>query len=446
MPQIHRWAPGSPLQRVTAAPFGARTPAALPDGSLLYTTFTAGGWELWRAAPAATVPPPLPEAAPFDSAPAVPVRETGYRAWPSLKPHFWLPLFFDQAAAGRFSGAFTTGSDAVGRYAYALDVAVAPSPLRAEGGFALVSRAFGNPSLDVSAARQWSLVFVTGAGIVVSEQEDNAALGATLEARRWRSFARIRLAAEYKGERYVADPAQPLASLCSGCVTRDELGASATLSLGHLVSAPLAIAPDHGTLLTAVARRREQQGSPRWTNELLGRLLWYARAPGVGGFAHSVVALRAAAGGRAGPIAETFGVGGVSSGVFTLGLGPTLGGTRFFPVRGYAGSSVNGRRAATVSLEYRVPLALVGQALGHLPVGADRFSAALFADAGDAWEPGERARLHRLRSVGVELVADVTVNYDVPLRLRVGVAEPLASPPGGGARRPQGYVALVADF
>ena len=201
---------------------------------------------------------------------------------------------------------------------------------------------------------------MTGAGTVVSEREDNAALGATLEARRWRSFTRIRLAVEYKGDRYLADPAQPLASVCVGCVTRDEVGGSATLSLGHLVSAPLAIAPDHGTLLTAVARRREQQGSPRWTNEVLGRLLWYARAPGVGGFAHSVFALRAAAGGRAGPIAETFGVGGVSSGVFTLGLGPTLGGTRFFPVRGYAGSSVNGRRAATVSLEYRVPLALVG--------------------------------------------------------------------------------------
>ena len=446
LPQIHRWVHGSPLQRVTAAPFGARTPAALPDGSLLYTTFTAGGWELWRAAPAATIPPPLPEAAPFDSAPPVPVHETGYRAWPSLKPHFWLPLFFDQAGAGRFAGAFTYGSDALGRYAYALDVAVAPSPLRAQGGFALVSHALGNPSLDLSAARQWSLVFVTGAGIVVSEREDHAALGATLEARRWRSFARIRLAAEYRGDGYVADPAQPLASVCVGCVTRDEVGGSATLNLGHLVSAPLAIAPDHGTLLTAVARRREQQGSPRWTNELLGRLLWYARAPGVGGFAHSVLALRAAAGGRAGPGAETFGVGGVSSGVFSLGLGPTLGGSRFFPVRGYAGSSVNGRRAATVSLEYRVPLALVGQALGHLPVGADRFSAALFADAGDAWEPGERARLHRLRSAGAELVADVTVSYDVPLRLRVGVAEPLASPPGGAARRPQGYVALAADF
>ena len=446
LPQIHRWAPGAALERVTAAPFGARTPAALPDGSLLYTTFTASGWELWRAAPVVSVAPALPTAAPFDSAPAVAVRETGYRFWPSLKPHFWVPLFFDAANAGRFGGALTAGTDALGRYVYVLDVAVAPSPLRAEGGFTVVSYALRTPSLDVSGARQWSLVGVTGAGTVVSERRDDAAIGVTVEGRRWRSFARVRLAAEYKGRHFVADPAQPLAAVCIGCATRDEVGGSATLSFGHLVSAPLAIAPDHGALVTATLRRREQQGSPRWEHEALGRVLWYARVPGPGGFAHSVLALRAAAGGRAGPLAETFGVGGVSSGVLALGLGATLGGSRFFPVRGYAGSSVNGRRAATLSLEYRMPLALVGQALGHLPFGADRLSAALFADAGDAWEPGARARLNRLRSVGVELVADLTLNYDVPLRLRTGVAEPLVAPPGGGGRRPQGYVALAADF
>ena len=132
--------------------------------------------------------------------------------------------------------------------------------------------------------------------------------------------------------------------------------------------------------------------------------------------------------------------------VFALGFGTTLGGSRFFPVRGYASSTVNGRRAATVSVEYRVPLALIGEALGHLPFGADRLSAAAFTDAGDAWEPGERARLHRLRSVGAELVADLTVNYDVPLRLRCGVAQPLVAVPGNATRRLRGYVALAADF
>src|SRR5207245_12722 len=105
-----------------------------------------------------------------------------------------------------------------------------------------------------------------------------------------------------------------------------------------------------------------------------------------------------------------------------------------------------GRRAATASVEYRVPLARVGESLGHLPFGADKLWLALFGDAGDAWNPGVAPRLGRLRSAGVELVADLTVSYDVPLEVRLGVAQPLATPPSGDARRPRVYLALAADF
>jgi hypothetical protein len=40
----------------------------------------------------------------------------------------------------------------------------------------------------------------------------------------------------------------------------------------------------------------------------------------------------------------------------------------------------------------------------------------------------------------------VTVGYDFPLSVRLGVAEPLADPPSGVARRPQVYAALASDF
>ena len=88
----------------------------------------------------------------------------------------------------------------------------------------------------------------------------------------------------------------------------------------------------------------------------------------------------------------------------------------------------------------------MGESLGHLPFGADKLWLALFGDAGDAWNPGVAPRLTRLRSVGVELVGDLTVSYDFPLELRLGVAQPLATPPSGDARRPLVYLALAADF
>jgi hemolysin activation/secretion protein len=108
-------------------------------------------------------------------------------------------------------------------------------------------------------------------------------------------------------------------------------------------------------------------------------------------------------------------------------------------VRGYAAGVLHGRRAATLTAEYRMPLALLGRNLGHLPIGADKLAFSVFGDVGDGWGAGERPQLSRLRSVGAELIADVTVTYDVPLRLRLGVAQPAIG-------HPQVYAAFAADF
>ena len=97
-------------------------------------------------------------------------------------------------------------------------------------------------------------------------------------------------------------------------------------------------------------------------------------------------------------------------------------------------------------MELRIPLAVVGRSLGRLPVGADKLSLRPFVDAGDAWAPGASPRLTRLWSAGAELAANLTVSYDVPLALRIGLAEPMTGPPAGGPRRPQVYVAFSSDF
>jgi hypothetical protein len=74
-----------------------------------------------------------------------------------------------------------------------------------------------------------------------------------------------------------------------------------------------------------------------------------------------------------------------------------------------------------------------------LPLGADKVAFALFGDLGDVWNPGEGGRLHRLRSLGAELIGDITVSYDLPLRVRVGVAQPATG-------HAQVYAAFAADF
>ncbi len=74
------------------------------------------------------------------------------------------------------------------------------------------------------------------------------------------------------------------------------------------------------------------------------------------------------------------------------------------------------------------------------PVGINRLSGALFADAGSAWDNGN-ARSRYYRGIGVELYAELKVLYRLPLPLRLGIARGLDKP--GGT---QGYLVLGQTF
>jgi len=449
VPQVYRWRESGPALPLTNEPLGARAPAPLPDGTLLYTALTARGWELRRErALEGGAPVSFPKPVPFEAAPAVPISETGYTMWPSLRPHFWIPVFENAGPTGRFGGALTAGTDALGRFSYAADLFVSPEPFRAAGDFALVSSVLGNPTLDLSAWASWADLRPPSSAstVTLSELDHYAALGASFVTRRWRKSASVRVAAEVERFRYAAIPDTALAAACPGCITQNLVGGSLTLTLSRLVTGALSISPENGATWSVTYRRRDEQGSARWSNELRSRLALYARVPGLGGFAHHVLALRVLAGGTNGPLGTLFRVGGVAPQGVNLFFAPTLTATRAFPLRGYASGELRGQRAVAGSVEYRVPLALVGQALGHLPLGVDQLWLNLFADAGDAWGPGASPRLTRLRSTGLEVAGRMTVSYDFPLSVRLGIAQPLVAPPSGGARRPQLYAALASDF
>jgi hypothetical protein len=367
------------------------------------------------------------------------MRETGYASWGSLRPHFWIPLGLDAGQAGRFLGAATAGADAVRRYTYVVEALVSGSPARAQGYFFLLSQALGDPTLDLYVANAWSLTGIDSTGHVVSSEHREGSIGATMLAHRWRSFVSLRVAAEYEGRRYVSIPDTNLAAICNGCINRDRVGGSATLALGSVVAAPLAVSLQDGGSAALLYRRKEEQGTDRWLNEVRARGNLYARLGPRLGFAYPVFALRGAFGAMDGPIPDHLSVGGVSSGGVNFGFGQAGATFRTFPVRGYPADALRGRRAATLTAEYRMPVTLLGRLLGHLPFGADKLAFAVFGDVGDAWNVGEPPRLHRLRSLGAELIGDMTVSYDLPLRVRLGIAQPATG-------HPQVYAAFAADF
>ncbi|HUC40637.1 MAG TPA: hypothetical protein VMR92_07360, partial [Gemmatimonadales bacterium] len=375
--QVLQWREGN-ITQVTAEPHGARAPAPLSDGRILFTTPGADGWEL-RSVERVSIEPvahaeaaaPPPE---FVAAPAVNTRETGYASWGSLRPHFWIPLALNNGNAGFFVGAATAGVDAVGRYSYLAQGLFSGSPLRAQGSLFLISNVLGSPTLDFSVSNDWSPVGTDTAGHIVSSERREAAIGATVLDQHWWSFVSLRLGAEYEGRRYVSIPDTTLADICAGCNKHDRIGGVATLAIGSAVSGPLSVSLQDGARASFLYRNRQEQGTDRWLSEVRGRASAYLRLGPQVGFAYPVLAIRGALGSLDGPIPDSLSVGGVSSGAAELAFGASLGTFRTFPVRGYPAGALHGRRAATFTAEYRVPLALVGRLLGHLPIGADKFA------------------------------------------------------------------------
>src|SRR5207249_7058829 len=143
-------------------------------GTPLDAALRARGWERRRgSALEGSAPVTFAQPLPFDSAPAVPISETGYTMWPSLRPHFWIPVFDNAGPTGRFGGPLTAGTDALGRFAYAADLLVSPEPFRAEGDFALVSSVLGNPTLDLSAWTSWADLGSPPSGPNVTRSEEH---------------------------------------------------------------------------------------------------------------------------------------------------------------------------------------------------------------------------------------------------------------------------------
>lgn len=436
------------IERWTDAPTGAREPEPLPGGGLLYSTILPDGFAVVldprpSRSPAGAVPAP----ATMRAAAIVDVRESGYDPWPALLPHYWSPAWHIESGAGTYVGAVTSGSDVIGRTAYAAYVGFSPSPLRWEAALTMVHRRWRAFALDASAQQFWESygLYADSAGTLrtLGHRERSGAVGATWSWRRWRSSASVRLGAEVGQDAYAYnDPAIPAPYATSAFA-----GAVLTADLARVQYPALAIAPENGFVLSGLARRRRAlDGSGAWSDELRGDLTTYLALP-LPGFAHWVLVGEGRAARSSGPNGPLFGVGGASSGVIDLVPGVAIGGaTRTFPLRGYPASVRGFDRATTVVGELRVPLALVGRGVLGGGIGLDRVAVNLFGEAGGAWVAGTPATPFALRDLGGELDVGIAVAYHLAFRVHVGLAVPLSDGLGASAGSPRGYVTVGPSF
>jgi hypothetical protein len=216
----------------------------------------------------------------------------------------------------------------------------------------------------------------------------------------------------------------------------------------------LSISPEDGVTVTGSVRQRweESSGASGRSAVMIGSAYKSLELPG---FAHHVIAMRAAIGAADRRSPSEYEVGGVSGSSIEIVPGITFGSAaRTFPVRGFAAGAETGVNAASASAEYRIPLIAPSRSLGLFPFFLDRASLALFSDAARASCPVNATPAcsalssdgPTLASIGAELNLDSALQFDVPYRFRFGVAHPVHGAGYAGASTVTAYATLGLGF
>ncbi|MEJ7759621.1 MAG: hypothetical protein WKF55_08505 [Gemmatimonadaceae bacterium] len=475
---------GGQLVRLTASNTGAFSPEPSPDArSLAVLGFRFDGYHLGVA--------PLPSAAekaePYDAlirnprgecrgcraagvlepptAPAEVTPTRPYSPWRSLAPTYWEPIIEGSTETGTLVGAATSGNDIVGRHGYFVSAAWNTRYREADGYAGYRYGGFGQPFVNASAEQAWEHfpLFNRGRDKVgdLARRSRIYRVDATLIRPRARTFASFTSGGEVESRNHGTDPDTLLAKLPSLFGrTRHYPSVFASGGWSNTRRPSLSISREDGVSLSGTARQRWQSGgSAGGSRSVVGVAAGY-KSLDLPGFAHHVLALRTAAGIADDRAITSFSVGGLSGGsiegLSSLGIGDQR---RTFGIRGFPPSAQQGIRAFSGSLEYRAPLAAPSRRYPYIPLLIDRISVSGFADAGRAYCPAgadttsvvcgatrKSTSAPWLASVGGELNFDTAIQYDVPARLRAGVAVPVANGQEGRARSASFYLTFGSSF
>ncbi|HET7551257.1 MAG TPA: hypothetical protein VFK04_08200 [Gemmatimonadaceae bacterium] len=430
-------------RRLSSAAFGAFHPALSPDGRLLAAVrYDYRGWYVGYAPfdSSEADMPPVSDA--YATAPLAPARVDSspardYSPWSSLLPRYWIPVAAQTTTGGYSVGVFTSGSDIVGRHSYFAQALI--DPVDAEHTFDAAYRyaGLGQPLFDLGASQNWDrAILVNGDREKVGDlvrRTRTLSLGFTVRRPRVRSSALASLRGELEMRRYTTEPSNLLGNITDPYYHSNPHYWSivASSNWSNTQRPPLSISPEDGIALAATGRLRWLAGVPGETgtrSQSVSALVNAYKSIAAGGFAHHVLALHLAGGSASGADPGEFNVGGSSGTPTELFPGFTIGSHHTFAVRGFPSGARSGHNVAAGSIEYRAPLVAPQRGLGFWPVFLDRTSVSLFTDAGTAWGGGADGDFSDyIASVGAELNLDAGLQYDVPYRLRLGLAFPLVN-------------------
>jgi WD40 repeat protein len=394
-------------------------------------------------------------------------RATDYSPWLSLLPRYWIPVFESSTTDGSSWGAATSGFDIVDRHNYLVEVL--HNSRWAENSAWLWYRyaGFGLPLIDLYASQNYSnanFVLVDNAGnrsppFGFTERERIVSLQATFIRPRFRSYTLASIGGELEGLSYSTRPDTVVKLLSSFYSERHNYPALiASAGWSNAQRPGLSISPEDGISATVNGRQRWHGGTTgASTRSLVGVTSAY-KSVDLPGFAHHVLAFRAAGGITDDRSPDLFSAGGISGTSLEAFPGFSVGQQRrTFGVRGYPAGAEGGIRAYSAAVEYRAPLAAPSRGYRFIPVFVDRTSLTVFGETGRAFCPASADVTNGvcsarnignpvMTSAGAELNIDTGVQLDVQARIRLGLAFPLINREQLRAAKAQLYGTFGASF
>lgn len=455
--------PTMQISRLTSVATGIFQPDISPDGrSIAATLYRADGYHIgvfpvpeFAALPRADsvlVSPrslctdcisTLTRVAPETAPEMLPV--TPYSAFPTILPHYWLPVFQSSADNGSGFGLQTSDSDLIGRHAYDVELLHNTTHGENSGWLYYQYAGLGAPLVGFSASQSYSRTGVSKISGVDTipvgdfvQRSRLVSVQSVFTRPRVRTYAALAIGAELerKANRFDLDTVLP------GLPTRfrKELSYPAVYLNANWSNAQhpaLSISAEDGISFSTTVRQRWRTGDRGFSSRSAVSALRGFKSLDLPGFAHHVLAVRFVGGIADHYAPDRFSAGGVSGGSLALISGYGVGGQRRpFGVRGYPVSAEQGIRAMAGTLEYRAPLFAPSRGFRFFPLFIDKVSAVAFGDAGRAYCPAAAASgtvckpgdvgNPWMSSWGAEINVDTGIQLDFPARLRLGVAIPTA--------------------
>ena len=457
------------LFRVAEVATGLSESEPSPDGSRLATLHYKGdGYHIALIKPdanrepvdsASVYPPSRQRPTVVSDAPVQP-----YSAFRSLLPAYWLPAAQISDENRETYGFLTSGNDVLGRHAYQIQATLEPRRLEPNIDFGYSYAGFGNPVLALSGTQEWDHFGVfdsTRKNVgVIARRRNILDLSLTFANPHVRSNSYLTIGAEHEWRDFRTDPA-PLINQINNSFSKTFTYPAFFASAGYSnVRVPiLAISYEDGIQLAGSVRQRWRSDAPGDTRSTSAVGVFSAfKSLDLPGFAHHVIAIRAAAGWEDNKAVTQFNAGGVSGSTLSVVPGVNIGdGRRTFFARGFPANSQYGEQAMAGSVEYRAPISLPAAGYKLLPIFLQRISATFFADAATAWcptgsptsavcsTPGGTPR-DWMSSAGAELNLDAALQYDYPFRCRLGAATPIAGRKYFGKNAVTAYLTAGLSF